>query len=45
MRAAFLPKPVSLLRIKHKLLLVFIYQLEIRRPAATDYRVFLIDNG
>lgn len=43
--AAFLPNPVFLLRIRHKLLTISIYQLEIRGHAATNYRVLLIDDG
>lgn len=42
-RVAFLPKPVSLMRIRHTLLLIFTYQLEIGGPAATGYRVLLTD--
>lgn len=43
-KVAFLLKTVSLLRIRHKLLLIFIYQLEITRPAAAGDRVLLTDN-
>lgn len=43
--AAFLPKPACLLRIRHKLLIILIYQLEIRGHAATNYRVLLIDDS
>lgn len=43
--AAFLPEPAFLLRIRHKLLMIFIYQLEIRGHAGTKYRVLLTDDG
>lgn len=43
--AAFLPKPARLLNVRNKLLMIFIYQLEIRGHATKNYRVLLIDDG
>lgn len=43
--AAFLPNPMFLLRIRHKLLTISMYQMEIRKHAATDYKVLLINDG
>lgn len=43
--AAFLQEPACLLRIRHKLLIIFIYQLAIRGHAGTKYRVLFTDDG